>query len=744
MTALRRAQEAKAEAFDMMVNEGEHIDTLIDTSWSKIAPFWPLKNLIAANPIAGFEEMPFEEALKQATAYFQQPDMPEGMQRVNRETLKWLQAFFDQGQSTIKMPNRHQGLLKSVLALLRYDEEAHLNNRHSKLWLKGLPTQPKQIISECLQYLGIPSAQKEQFLVLMLTTLPGWAAYIQYRTHWADAQDAAHPHTVSQAEYLALRLVLTVLLWEDARTLLKWHDLAYDTADIEDALQDIVHKEQAYRQQLVRDIQQADAPQEQQPEAQLVFCIDVRSEPFRRALEAQGKFETFGFAGFFGVPVSVEDAVTGEAHASCPVLLKPVHHVVEQPHCSHDSCQQGQERLQIFKKIYQSLKYTFAAPFGLVETLGAASGAWMGLRSFTPELATSLRTGAARTLSPDYSVSPDISTIPFAQQVAYGAGALKTMGLTQNFSPVIVFCGHGSTTQNNAYATALNCGACGGRHGAPNARILADILNNKDIRNAVKEQGIIIPEQTVFLGAEHNTTTDKVEIFDYHAPEHAAAPISNLKEALKEAGKSNNAWRSEQMGAKTQNPEAETSLRAQDWAQTRPEWGLAKNAAFVIAPRALTENVNLQGRSFLHSYDWQQDRDGSALTAILTAPMVVTQWINAQYFFSTYDNVAFGGGSKVTQNIVGKIGTMQGNSSDLMHGLSLQSVNKTDAEAYHEAVRLNVYVKAPQRYINPIIKKHAILKKLFGNGWIYLICHDPETNQVSLLQRDFSWKILNQ
>ena len=171
----------------------------------------------------------------------------------------------------------------------------------------------------------------------------------------------------------------------------------------------------------------------------------------------------------------------------------------------------------------------------------------------------------------------------------------------------------------------------------------------------------------------------------------------------------------------------------------RPEWGLAKNAAFIVAPRSLTKEINLEGRVFLHSYEWQKDKEGSYLATILTAPMIVAQWINSQYLFSTLDNVAFGSGSKVTKNITGKIGIMQGNASDLMHGLPLQSVYESDIKVYHVSMRLTVLVYAPKTYIDPIIKQHTILQKLFGNGWVHLICFDPKDQQKFSLQRDFSW-----
>ena len=88
-----KTETTKSPIKIMPVDNIQSINAAISGSWSKIAPFWPLKNLIAVNPIAGLEDLKFEDALKQAKAYFQQEEMPIGMQHVNRESIKWLQAF---------------------------------------------------------------------------------------------------------------------------------------------------------------------------------------------------------------------------------------------------------------------------------------------------------------------------------------------------------------------------------------------------------------------------------------------------------------------------------------------------------------------------------------------------------------------------------------------------------------------------------------------------------------------------
>lgn len=723
------------------IEKNEKFAQLIKKSWKVIAPFWPLKNLIAVNPLQGLEDLAIEDALIQSRAYFQQATLPKAMEAVNRETIKWVQAYFDEGQATIPMPLRSKGLYKAWKQLAIYDTHLHGNHLDKVDLLKSLSDSPEQTLSECLVHLKIPKEKTGVFFQLLLTTLPGWASYIKYRTEWAESKSKDF-YPATQTEYLAMRAVITSLLWPEGRELLQWGQEALEQAKtFESPLSQIEKSEKSYQFPLAKQLGSQQLEEPPLPSAQLVFCIDVRSEPFRRALEATGKYETFGFAGFFGIPARITDGITGESYASCPVLLSPKHEVKEFPCCpkhEHQYDRNGYERLNLIKKLYESIKYTFSTPFAMVEGLGFAAGVWIGLRTFAPNLANKLKKTITTLIRKPISVAPSLDDISIEDQCAYAEGALRMMGLTNVFAPLIVFCGHGSTTHNNAYASALDCGACGGRHGSSSARILATILNVTEVKNHLAKKGIPIPETTLFIGAEHNTTTDEVTLYTTEFSEGMA----KLKRDLEKAQQVNSTERLRKMETRKGHlaGSKSTRRRSEDWAQVRPEWGLARNAAFIIAPRNLTKALDLEGRCFLHSYDANQDLDGKSLETILTAPMIVAQWINSQYLFSTLDNVSYGSGSKVTNNITGKIGIMQGNASDLMTGLPLQSVYSSDTVPYHEPQRLMTVVYAPLKKLDPIIQVHPILQKLFGNGWLHLVCIEPESRKIYFLERKLTWK----
>ena len=751
MTFSQDSKTPKITVEDKFTNAPYDILHLIKESWNVIAPFWPLKNLIAVNPLQGLEMLPIEDAIEEGAVLFQHTELPEPMASINRQSIKWLQAFFDEGQATIGMPLRTHGFYISWKKLAYFDTEIHGGDIEKKKWLLALSNNPEITTSECFLKLNIPKEDAGLFLTLMLTTLPGWASHVKYRTHWTQGE-SPHAYRVSEADYTAFRLVITTLLWEDAKSLLQWYrQLKSLPKKKPHPIEAVLKAETDYLTPLLNKLNVQTLKKFSKhlhaPDAQLVFCIDVRSEPFRRALERIGQYETFGFSGFFGLPVRIHNTIKNELYSSCPALLSPEYTVKEVPLCGHLS-QKAYEHYQRFntiKALYQCMKYNFITSFALVELFGFITAFWMALKTLAPVFTIKFYTYLMKKIRPTLIITPSLENISFKDQCTYGELALRGMGLTKNFASLVVFCGHASTTHNNIYATMLDCGACGGRHGGHNARILAKILNTKKVRTQLNKVGISIPSSTHFIAAEHNTTQDILEIYQTDTGDLPSEELlKRLKKDLKKAGAINSHKRCKAMefSGNKHSSAQHTTRRSVDWAQVRPEWGLAGNASFIVAPRELTQKLDLEGRAFLHSYDYLQDPKGTVLKVILTAPMVVAQWINSQYLFSTLDNVAYGSGSKITQNVTGKIGVMQGNASDLMTGLSLQSVYKTDTTPYHTPVRLMTIIYAPRRIIDEIIETQPVLQTLFRNGWVRVACIDPEDgNHNYFLHRDLIWRI---
>jgi uncharacterized protein YbcC (UPF0753/DUF2309 family) len=388
--------------------------------------------------------------------------------------------------------------------------------------------------------------------------------------------------------------------------------------------------------------------------------------------------------------------------------------------------------------VIDSLTSNVATAFSFVESAGAGYGAALAARTLLPTRVYDLIQATDQT--PAEHCEPSVDYNPnsvqdlqegfvLEEKVEYAETAFELMGW-EEFARLVVFTGHASQTTNNPFDSSLDCGACAGNPGGPNARVLAAICNDEDVKAQLRERGFDIPADTVFLAAEHNTTTDEITLFDSETPASHQDDIDQLREDLTQAQARATAERTESMPNSTADSVRETQRRAGDWAETRPEWGLAGNSSVIIGPRELTETESFDGRTFLHSYDWQTDSEGDALEAIMTGPLVVTQWINAQYYFATVDNAVYGSGSKVTQNPVGNVGVFQGNGGDLLTGLPLQSLYADADREHHQPLRLTALIHAPVDQVTEILQQHDQLVQLLDNGWIRLTVIDPEQDDT--------------
>lgn len=710
----------------------------IETACARIPPLWPLQSFVAVNPFLGLADKPFAEAsallervtkggmLMDAAYYLEQirlgrirttdvdavsavgmGALTEQLRRsgattavltvadwldqrrgtgwaafVTDEVSKWCASYFDEGQSAWQMPGRGLPVYSAWKRMAECDANPEVQGlKGFRQVVTGLPEDPAEMVRHALTVLRVPVKAETDFLHRELMSVFGWSAYGAYQDRQAGESGVV-------AQLLAIRLAYDVALLSLATGWRCAAEAAPETALIEAKCVAQAALEHGFRIRLTEQLgTPAPVAKHGRKALQAVFCIDVRSEEYRRALEAQSEeIQTIGFAGFFGMSIAFGN------QALCPVLLQPSHRL------------RAENKSRPWQDIWAAMKRSAVACFPTVEV----SGAWFAVTL----LQRVFRGGSAKREKPELHFA-----IPVETRVDMAAGALKNMSLrAEDLAPTVLLCGHGSATENNPYAAGLDCGACGGHKGDINARFAAALFNDSAVREGLRLRGISIPTDTVFVAGLHITTTDDVELLDTDGMQEGdrARVATWLRAASDRARIARNA----DLGAAS--VAGEVRRRSKDWSEVRPEWGLAGNAAFIAAPRARTKHLDLQGRAFLHDYDSAVDRDGSVLTLILTAPVIVASWINLQYYGSTVNNQVFGSGNKTLHNIVGTFGVWEGNGGDLRTGLPLQSLHD-GTRWVHEPLRLQVFVDAPRERIDRVVASNSDLRNLVNNGWIQLV-----------------------
>ena len=662
-------------------------------------------------------------------------------------------GYFDEGQASWPNPVRRLKPYAAWRRLAAYDRNPEVMGLTGfRNAIAELPADPVQAIGLIITRLGIPERAVEDYLVRALFDIGGWSAYARY-IGWSAERDGQRDDTL--VELLAIRLAWGYALFQartDAAFKIAWAQAMEEAAKLPDdqrlddtpelAVDLVLHEayEIAIRNQLIARLAghgtgAAVARLPARPPVQAAFCIDVRSEIFRRALEtAYPEAETIGFAGFFGFPIEYVPIGHTRGGAQCPVLLKPAFIVCEAVKDADDVEQAEVLGLRLLRrraaKAWKSFKVSAVSSFSFVETAGLGFAAKIATDSagvtrpvpspvvdgLDPEIAARVMPR----LAPG-ELGGRVTGFNDVQRVAMAEAALKAMSLTGPFARLVLLAGHGSTTVNNPHASGLDCGACGGHTGEANARVAAAVLNDPRVRDGLRVKGIDIPADCWFLGALHDTTTDAVTVFDEDdVPAALAQDLARLKARLADAARLARLERSALLGIPDKSAvDAAVIARSRDWSQVRPEWGLAGNCAFIAAPRSFTRGLDLGGRAFLHSYEAERDDGHRTLELIMTAPMVVANWINLQYFGSTVNNAAFGSGNKVLHNIVGQLGVLEGNAGDLRVGLPWQSVHD-GTRLVHEPVRLNVFIAAPESAMDEIMQRQPSVRDLVVNGWVML------------------------
>ncbi|WP_102272281.1 DUF2309 domain-containing protein [Cytobacillus massiliigabonensis] len=748
-----------------------HAALRLDPIPSTLLSSFKLKKL--ADGLSGLNRDKTENFFMQPlSSYIENQDGERAVNALDHHVIKWCKLYLDDSQAGWTMPNREEGFYRAWRRLIQYDPALSKKQRDR---LKGWPQEAHMALKEALFALAIPESDIQTYLEGHLLSLPGWAGMMLWRSRHSSYEHAL------LTEYLAVRISIEWALIKPCLPLtnrrsekkvpitqliaswLHWGGLTIEEWSQMSAAKQNEYLSFAYRfdEKLRRKLwleaweqthtdrlsqkilsKQHKTNKKKSVLAQLAFCIDVRSEPFRRQLEKEGPFETIGIAGFFGLPIATSELGSNHSHSSLPVMLKPQHTIKEA--ADKNELKLYQQR----KQAVHSLSYTFKTMKQNVLSsllLPEISGPWISLqmvaRSFVPRSTdrfirnlreTWLRKPNTKLLLNHVHHIEEELPVGFSkkEKVDYARQALKMMGLTENFAPLVAICGHGSHSTNNPYSAAIDCGACGGAAGGFNARVLAALCNLPEVREGLASCGIDIPEDTVFAAAEHKTTVDELHwIYVPELSEAAKEAFDRIEAIMPKVSHHANAERLAHLPnfkSKLKNPKAEAHRFAEDWSEIRPEWGLARNAAFIIGQRELTQDIDLEGRAFLHNYDWNQDERGDLLANIIAGPGTVTQWINLQYYASTVAPHFYGSGNKATQTVTAGLGVMQGNASDLLAGLPWQSVMQSDQEAYHSPLRLLIVIQAPRIYVERLLNNDLAFREKVQNGWVRLASIDPE------------------
>ncbi len=677
---------------------------------------------------------------------------------LNAYLSTWCASYVDADTAAWALPDKEGGFFAAWRSAVELDRGfTKLFGKQAAEKVAAIARQPLLALQHSLDNAHVADDDRAELLRAMAVKLPGWAGYARWCDEWAPA-DHRGP-SLKFIDLIAVRVVIEAAAGQIQRETSQTPD--NNTASERDRVDAIIRSmtdgpatdgqraavtsliqsisdddrrhfwlqahERNFHDRLLGKLQRVDPGRPAAaPDAQMVMCIDVRSEGLRRSLESLGNYDTYGFAGFFGVPVRWRPLGSDLGEARCPVLVSPRHEIAEVPASSApigevEGYLGRAAASSAAQRALHDTKKHLGAPFAFAEASGWLTGPLAAARTLKP--GKGLRNKNKPNTAPavdDRASNPSepslISGLSLQEQSLFAEAIVRTIGM-HDFAPIVVLCGHASATVNNPHASSLDCGACGGAPGGPSARIASAILNEPDVRANLAANGVEIPDTTWFVPAEHDTVSDVVTILDPELiPAHHADALARLQADLATAGVQNAAARATRLPG---NP-ANVRDRGNDWAQVRPEWGLAGNAAFVVGPRSITQELDLSSRVFLHSYDANSDPDEVALETIMTAPLIVAQWISSQYYFSTVDNHVFGAGDKMIHNPVGgTVGVLRGDGGDLAIGLPLQSTSAGDRRG-HDPLRLMAVIQAPLERIEAIIARNTGLRQLVEGEWIHL------------------------
>lgn len=665
---------------------------------------------------------------------------------VHPTIFRVLCSYMDQGIAMWNFPVWHKGFLTSIRDLEKTSFTSFFKTRRARtLLIEG-----KCGVEHLLTLLVGDSSLFDHYLFDQQFAHQGWSGMV------ATVED--HPETLLDHRRITLHdlIAFELLLEIDALDFVfgegQWETLATRvTRKPEDLLAAIPAtelSEVAYLWQLALEwsyyndvllgiqLQKNAQPEKAERSFQAMFCIDDRECSMRRYLEKLDPgCETFGTPGFFGVEFFYKPE-HGKFHTKlCPAPVTPKYLIKE------EESREKQERDFHFTKQTHSLFRGWL----ITQTLGFWSAVKLFVNIFKPSVSPATAISfrhmdkfsklTIECLHPDHKENGLQVGFTVDEMATRVEGLLKSIGLVKDFAPLVYVIGHGSSSVNNPHYAAYDCGACSGRPGSVNARVICHMANHKDVRDVLASRGVAIPASTRFVGGLHDTSRDEIMFFDeHHLSEDLRKKHDHNETVFEEALHHNAKERSRRFELVDSRLAVKTvhdsiKLRSVSLFEPRPELNHATNALCIVGKRALTRGLFLDRRSFLNSYDHAIDPEGNFLFNILKAAAPVCGGINLEYYFSRVDNQKMGAGTKLPHNVMGLFGVANGIDGDLRPGLPSQMIE------VHDPVRLLIVVEHQPEVILATIKRQPETYEWFINEWMHLVAIQPGTRRLFVFQR---------
>lgn len=644
-----------------------------------------------------------------------------------------LSSFLDQGIQSVDVFDRELEFLEALRVLERASFSSFFDTKEGRAIFMNSELR----VSDLLQMIIDDKALYEPYLFEQQMNHSGWSGFVSVVEH--NPQTLLSERKISLESLIFLELSLEIdAIYKKRGT--NWTSLPAGYFVLNEPFMSIGEStilfevlatlqeafEWTYFENVLKKIQSAPiASIQDKVDFQAFFCIDDRSLTLRKHLqEIHKNCETFGTPGFFGVEFYYQPYGAKKHTKSCPAPVSPAFLIREKG--SIKSHQQDVHFSQETHGFVMGLIYSM--------TLGFWSILKMVLGTFKPA-DHAFASKAANHMHPNSELEfefkgemSDGLRIGFTteEMTLRVKNVLRSTGLVSNFADVVYVVGHGASSVNNPYYAGYDCGACSGRPGSVNARVFALMANKKEVRDALRLAGVLIPESTVFVAALHDTTRDEMSFFDEQNIGENRQKHEYYKTLFKEALLNNASERTNRFDLIDEHVSRHKKHellkeKSNSLFEPRPEWNHTDNSLCIVGLPNIFQYVDLDKRAFLNSYDYRIDHDGKLLEMILSAAIPVCGGINLEYYFSRMDQQKFGAGTKLPHNVIGLYALTNGVEDDLRPGLPSQMIE------IHSPMRILFVVEQSPQLILEVLMRNPKLLEWVENQWVWLVLFDPKT-----------------